>query len=354
MEPRVIPQIRLSQNAIESPHVVILGAGASVAACPKGDRFGRTLPVMRNLVTTLGLGGLLMDAGVIEGHDDFEALYSSLCTEAQHDELRQSLEERVRCYFEGVVLPAQVTVYDQLLLCLREKDMIATFNWDPFLMQAIWRNRHLRRLPEIVFLHGNVGVGICVRHHESGYAGGRCSECGGAYQRSPLLYPVGEKNYREDPFIASQWARLERKLRDAFLVTIFGYSAPASDVNARELLQLAWDQNGSREFCQIEVIDIRPGDQIIDSWKSFIVRDHFQTCRSLNESLITKYPRRSCDAFGWAVLQCDPWSDKPVPRFRNLQRLQKWCQPLIDEELGYYERGEALTRFMRKTGVGSF
>jgi hypothetical protein len=31
------------------PHVVILGAGASVAAFPGGDRYGRLLPVMDNL-----------------------------------------------------------------------------------------------------------------------------------------------------------------------------------------------------------------------------------------------------------------------------------------------------------------
>ncbi len=34
-------------------HVVLLGAGASLAAFPNGDRLGRTLPLMKNLVEVL-------------------------------------------------------------------------------------------------------------------------------------------------------------------------------------------------------------------------------------------------------------------------------------------------------------
>ena len=36
--------------SISRPHVVILGAGASAAAFPKGDRNGRRLPLMDDLV----------------------------------------------------------------------------------------------------------------------------------------------------------------------------------------------------------------------------------------------------------------------------------------------------------------
>jgi hypothetical protein len=33
-------------------------------------------------------------------------------------------------------IPDHVTLYDELLLTLRSKDLIATFNWDPLLLQA--------------------------------------------------------------------------------------------------------------------------------------------------------------------------------------------------------------------------
>ena len=40
------------------PHVVFLGAGASVAACPQGDKNGRHLPTMENFVDIIGLAPL--------------------------------------------------------------------------------------------------------------------------------------------------------------------------------------------------------------------------------------------------------------------------------------------------------
>jgi hypothetical protein len=40
--------------AVQRPHVVILGAGASVASCPAGDKNGRRLPTMDNFVNLLG------------------------------------------------------------------------------------------------------------------------------------------------------------------------------------------------------------------------------------------------------------------------------------------------------------
>ncbi len=39
-----LPDLRPDGIANESPHVVILGAGASLAACPNGDWYGRRLP----------------------------------------------------------------------------------------------------------------------------------------------------------------------------------------------------------------------------------------------------------------------------------------------------------------------
>jgi len=54
-------------------HLVILGAGASRAALPNGDKRGRTLPLMNDLVDTLGLRPLLEDHGLHADSGDFEA-----------------------------------------------------------------------------------------------------------------------------------------------------------------------------------------------------------------------------------------------------------------------------------------
>jgi hypothetical protein len=301
---------------------------------------------MASLVDVVGLGPLLDEAAISPARRaNFEELYSSLTAEAQYVDLRGIIELKIKDYFDDIELPRQVTLYDELLATLRRKDLIASFNWDPLLIEAFRRNRGLPELPEIVFLHGNVGVGVCIEHRRNGFFGGSCGQCRREYEQSSLLYPVAEKRYHEDAFISSQWARLEKKLHDAFIVTIFGYSAPVSDVSAREIMHHAWNANGSRTLAEIEIIDIRPKRELLKSWKPFITGDHYSTMRRISESLAFRFPRRSCDAWGWAVLQNDPWRTRPLPKFETIEDLHRWCAPLVEEELAYYDRGAALTQW---------
>ena len=77
------------------------------------------------------------------------------------NQLQDNLESAVRNYFKSLELPDEPTIYDYLILSLTEKDAIVTFNWDPFLMQAYRRNLTVGNLPQLIFPHGNVGVGLC-------------------------------------------------------------------------------------------------------------------------------------------------------------------------------------------------
>jgi hypothetical protein len=54
-----LPPIDTKANANNSPHVYILGAGASVAAFPNGERNGKKLPLMSNFVEVVGLKHVL-------------------------------------------------------------------------------------------------------------------------------------------------------------------------------------------------------------------------------------------------------------------------------------------------------
>ena len=56
------PTVEDEQNNVfvERPHLVVLGAGASRAAFPDGDKNGKRLPLMADLVDTLGLRSLLI------------------------------------------------------------------------------------------------------------------------------------------------------------------------------------------------------------------------------------------------------------------------------------------------------
>ncbi len=66
----------IKDTSMGRPHVVILGARCSLAAFPTGDREGRRLPLMNNLVQVLGLEALLKPANLDDPPENFEALYS--------------------------------------------------------------------------------------------------------------------------------------------------------------------------------------------------------------------------------------------------------------------------------------
>ncbi len=127
------------------PHCFLLGAGASLAAFPNGDKNGKKLPVMANFIEVLGLESLLEKAGYKPPFGNFEEIYAELSSKPEHEEIVTELETEIYEYFESLELPDEPTLYDHLILSLREKDVIATFNWDPFLFQAAARNNHIKK-----------------------------------------------------------------------------------------------------------------------------------------------------------------------------------------------------------------
>jgi len=277
-------------------HVVVLGAGASLAAFPNGAPSGRRMPLMQDLVATVGL------ASVFTRHQrecppgNFETVYSDLCNDDEHAELRHDLEEAIYSFFDQLDLPPTPTLYDELLLSLRPKDLIATFNWDPFLYDAWERNASEVPLPRIAHLHGNVRIGYCLEDRIQGRNGTDCAKCGKPFTRSKLLFPIRTKNYASDPLIRSEWEVLKEGLREAFTLTFLGYGAPSTDVEAVALLHDAWKLPSDRSFETIEIIDIRPKIELLQQWQSFFVTQHCQVFDTFRASWIPRHPRRTCEA----------------------------------------------------------
>src|ERR1700690_1135045 len=149
----------LDKNVNNSPHVVILGAGASIASYLHSSAEGKPLPDMKNLIDVLGLRQEVDSAG-FNHSADFESFYDDLVTTGSNPLLQTIIENRVSYYFSELRLPDRPTIYDYLVLSLRDKDLIATFNWDPLLIDAYRRNRSIKKLPRIAFLHGNVGIAV--------------------------------------------------------------------------------------------------------------------------------------------------------------------------------------------------
>lgn len=314
------------------PHLVILGAGASRQAFPNGDARGRKLPTMPELVETLGLESLLSSGPVPYKGRNFEDIYSDLADRADCTTLVQKLDEIVRQYFGSLELPKEPTLYDHLLLSLRPKDGIATFNWDPLLFMSALRLAAKAELPYLVFLHGNVAIGYCDQDRQKGYVSGVCSKCRKPYKTSRLLYPVGQKNYQNDISISREWRDVEKALKSAYALTIFGYSAPGTDVEAKRLMTQAWGKAGRRELEQIEIIDILPEAELQKRWSEFILEHHYEVTKDFYCSRIAKHPRRSCEAIWSQFMEMKLFEDSPLPRAADLDALIDSIKPYLEWE----------------------
>lgn len=323
----------IKQIQMRKPHVVILGAGASCAAFPNGDKHGVRLPLMNNFVDILGLNSLLSQAGVDFGTDNFEEIYNHLHQNDAYREIREELEKKIYDYFSRLEIINQPTLYDHLLLSLRGKDIVATFNWDPFLLQAYRRNAEKFKLPRLLFLHGNVGVGYCANDTVAGLIGNRCSKCDCAFAPTKLLYPIAEKNYHLDGFISLQWKELNQHLQNTFMITIFGYGAPRSDVSAIDLMKSAWGDSNQREMEQTEIIDIRNEDDLYDTWEPFIHTHHFETHFSFYDSWIANHPRRTGEAYINQYFNTQFIDDNPIPKEFAFEELWVWYDRLKQVEI---------------------
>lgn len=140
----------IKQNElIEKPHVVLLGGGASRAVFPNGDANHKKLPVKIDFIETLNLKDILNKIDTPSTFN-FETIYSQL-----KDDKKKELEMRIFDYFSQLAIPTTATIYDRLLLSLRKKDAIFTFNWDPFLFDAYQRNRNVISFHMTTQLYGD-------------------------------------------------------------------------------------------------------------------------------------------------------------------------------------------------------
>lgn len=314
------------------PHVVVLGAGASLAAFPNGDARGKRLPLMANIVDVLDLKADLEQAGFDPG-DDFESLYSKLHQLTPKPPIVALIEQRVTKYFSGLELPRYLTLYDMLLLSLRKKDAIFTFNWDPFLADAYARNHDDAPLPHIFHLHGNVRVAYCGNCGLAIPKADTCHLCGKSVVPSRLLFPVGQKNYADDPFISTQWDQVRDFIGRAALITIFGFSAPKTDQEAIAIFHKSWKAVNpeSKPIERLELIDIRDNDELKRQWSPFA---HFpgriDVRRSFFDSLLAHHPRRTCEALAHAGINGE--FVEPIPWAGSLEGVRESLADLIVAE----------------------
>lgn len=333
----------------ERPHVVILGAGASCAAIPNGDKHGKKISAMNGFIEKLGLSELLSQIHIMTKSDNLEDIYMELDDRSNREKdcenIKFELEQRITKYMTEYEIPDSPTIYDYLILSLTYKDLIATFNWDPLLVQAYLRVRkYSNNLPYLAFLHGNVAVGYCEQDNIMGIVNSRC-KCGKLLLPVKLLYPIKKKDYKSEIVIQKSWKELQKNLKSAYMVTIFGYSAPKSDIEAISMLKEAWGTPEDRNLEEIEIIDIRDEDDVISSWKDFIYTHHYSYFNNFFDSTLGRFPRRSCEAtFDRLMNGLFLHGDRGFKEGMTFFEIMEKISPLIQEEIEKKGTGQMLNK----------
>ena len=173
-----------------------------------------------------------------------------------------------------------------------------------------------------------------------GPVGANCLHCGRVFTPSKLLYPIKDKDYFNDIFISAQWRHLEKALEKAFIFTIFGYSAPTTDTAAIDFMKKVWKKTGERdwkktgerELEEIEIINIENRDRLYASWEPFIVRSHYRIYDKYFDSIMSNWPRRSCEKIWDQFAMLKLTDENPQPKGVDLKTLQEWHLPLVKAE----------------------
>jgi hypothetical protein len=148
-----------------------------------------------------------------------------------------------------------------------------------------------------------------------------------------LLFPIKKKDYTGDIAISKSWKQLKNALEKAYMVTIFGYSAPTSDAEAVDMLKQAWGAVNDRNLEEIELVDIRDETEVLDSWKQFIHTHHYSYHTSFFDTTLARCPRRSCEATFDRLMNC-MWLDgsKGFKEGMSFSEIDEKTEKLIIEE----------------------
>jgi len=98
-------------------HVVILGAGASIASTFRNsEKTGKRLPSMDNFSDIVGLKDIIDKVPKNLKDSNFEKLYGNLHIDNPDSGLLREIEDRIKEYFGNMQLPDEPTIYDYLVL----------------------------------------------------------------------------------------------------------------------------------------------------------------------------------------------------------------------------------------------
>ena len=114
---------------------------------------------MKGFIEKLGMSSIISSISLATDSDNLEDIYMEMYERDDCNQQRKLLEERIVSYFSDFELPDEPTVYDMLVLSLTKKDLIATFNWDPLLVEAYSRcTKITNNLPQLALERKTMSV----------------------------------------------------------------------------------------------------------------------------------------------------------------------------------------------------
>lgn len=308
-------------------HLVILGAGSTIATIPQGDKNGEKSYTLANLLSDPSLKSFVQkvqDKNYCT--DDVEKLCNQLYKNDRN--LYNEFETLIRKKYGSLELPMRFTILDRLVLSLTPNDAIISFNWDDLIIQAYQRMSYFvpdKMLPILAFPHGNAQAVYSKTH----YTSRRVITNDRNWLDSPLNMPVDEVDYKSNLFIKSQWRILDFYIRNAKIITFFGYRGPKSD--EQDLLHL--DENFAKnKICdKIEIIDkdLREAQIVAKNLERFKMQQNWvYKCADFWHSSIAKYPRRTLRSLenNWN------YTPKTSAKEETLLEFMGHVGPLIEKE----------------------
>ena len=308
-------------------HLVILGAGSTIATIPQGDKKGEKSYTLANLLSDPSLMPFVQKVHDKNYRtDDVE----ELCNQLYKNDINlyNEFETLIRKKYGSLELPMRFTILDRLVLSLTPNDAIVSFNWDDLIIQAYQRMSYFvpdKMLPILAFPHGNAQAAYSKTH----YTSRRVITNDRNWLDSPLNMPVDEVDYKSNLFIKSQWHILEFYIRNAKMITFFGYRGPKSDEQDLQHLDEIFVKN---KICdKIEIIDkdLHEAQIVAKNLVRFKMQENWvYTCPDFWHSSIAKYPRRTLHSLenNWN------YTSKTSVKEETLAEFMGHVGPLIEEE----------------------
>ena len=112
------------------------------------NRPERNCRLWKNFIKVVGLADIFESGDVDEKNSNFEEICSRMHSRDPDSYAVAEIERRVTNYFRSLTLPPTPTIYNYLAMSLRPKDLVATFNWDPFFIKhslgtGMWHRCHV-------------------------------------------------------------------------------------------------------------------------------------------------------------------------------------------------------------------